>query len=103
MKTATLLRVVFLAAVLTGCSTGDARRAALDAPNADVAGTWTGNTTADGNAYPVTLTLQQTGTDVAGEIRIAGRPDVSGRVQGKVQGEVLTITRTTGPRPGGEI
>ena len=55
------------------------------------------------NFYPITLTLDQTGTDVTGSIRITGRPDLSGRVQGTVQGEVLKLSLTAGARSGGEM
>lgn len=103
MKAATILLVALLAVELTGGGAWEARRAALNAPSADVAGTWTGKTTGDGNFYPITLTLDQTGTDITGSIRITGRPDLSGRVQGTVQGEVLKLSLTAGARSGGEM
>ena len=96
MKAATILLIALLAVELTGCGAWEARRAALNAPSADVAGTWTGKTTGDGNFYPITLTLDQTGTDITGSIRITGRPDLSGRVQGTVQGEVLKLSLIAG-------
>ncbi len=103
MKTATTLLLALLAVALTGCSAWEARRAALNAPNVDVAGTWIGKTTADGKFYPITLTLDQTGTDVTGSIRVSGRPDLSGRVQGTVRGEVLKLSLTAGAHSGGEM
>jgi hypothetical protein len=103
MQIATIWLFVSLAVVSTGCAGWEARRAALNAPNADVAGTWTGKTTADGKFYPITLTLNQTGTDVTGVIKIDGRPDLSGRVRGTVQGEVLTLSLTTAAYAGGEM
>lgn len=103
MKAPMTLVVALLAVAFTGCGAWEARRAALNAPNADVAGTWTGKTTGDGNFYPITLTLDQTGTDVTGSIRITGRPDLSGRVQGTVQGEVLKLSLTRSAHSGGEM
>jgi len=103
MKAATILLLAWLAVVLTGCTAWEARRAALNAPNVDAAGTWTGKTTGDGKFYPITLTLDQTSTDVTGSIRISGRPDLSGRVQGTVQGEVLKLSLTGAAHSGGEM
>src|SRR5262245_9978488 len=103
MKTATILLLALLAVVSTGCGGWEARRAALDAPTADVAGTWTGKTTGDGSFYPITLTLSQTGTDVTGVMNISGRPDLSGRVRGTVRGEVLKLSLATAAHSGGEM
>jgi hypothetical protein len=88
MRTSAILLLALLAIVSTGCSAWEARQAALDAPNTDVAGTWTGKTTGDGKFSPITLTLDQTGTDVTGTMNIGGRPDLSGRVKGTHQGGV---------------
>jgi hypothetical protein len=92
MKTNSILSLVLFAVLLTGCAAWEARQAALAAPNADVAGTWTGKTTGDGNFFPITLTLDQTGTDVTGVMNIGGRPDLSGRVNGTIEGEVLALS-----------
>jgi hypothetical protein len=98
MKAATILLIALLAVELTGCGAWEARRAALNAPSADVAGTWTGKTTGDGNFYPITLTLDQTGTDVTGSIRITGRPDLSGRVHGTVRSSLHAAPLEVGGR-----
>jgi len=104
MKTAAIVPLASLGLVSTGCGTAwEARQAALNAPTADVAGTWTGKTTADQKFYPVTLTLDQTGTEVTGTINISGRPDLSGRVRGGIQGEVLKLSLTTAAHLGGEL
>ena len=97
MRTNAILSLTLLAVVLTGCSAAwEARQAALDAPNADVAGTWTGKTTGDGKF----LTLAQTSTDVTGMMNIGGRPDLSGRVTGSIKGELLTLSLTNPTRFG---
>jgi len=104
MKTAAIVFLILLGAVLTGCgSAREARQAALNAPTTDVRGTWTGTTTGEEKPYPITLTLDQTGTDVTGTMRIAGRPDVSGRVTGTIRGEILSLVQTTAPNAGGEL
>ena len=101
MRTNAILSLTLLAVVLTGCSAAwEARQAALDAPNADVAGTWTGKTTGDGKFLPITLTLDQTSTDVKGMMNVGGRPDLSGRVTGTVKGELLTLSLTSPTRFG---
>jgi hypothetical protein len=102
MRTSAILFLALFAIVSTGCSAWEARQAALDAPNADVAGTWTGKTTGDGKFSPITLTLDQTGTDVAGMMNVGGRPDLSGRVKGTIKGELLTLS-VTSPTRFGEI
>jgi len=104
MKTAAIVLLMLLGAVLTGCgSVREARQAALNAPTADVRGTWTGTSTGEEKPYPITLTLDQTGTDVTGTMRIAGRPELSSRVTGTIRGEILSLVQTTAPNAGGEI
>jgi len=103
MKTPAIVLLMLLGAVLTGCAFREARQAALNAPTADVRGTWTGTTTGEDKPFPVTLTLDQTGTNVTGTMRVAGRPDISGRVTGSVRGEILSLVQTTAPNAGGEI
>jgi hypothetical protein len=103
MKATAILLLAVLGIVSTSCSSWEARRAALNAPTADVKGTWTGTTTGEDKPYPITLTLEQTGTDVTGMMRIAGRPDLSGRVRGTVRGEILDLSLTTATHVGGDI
>ena len=103
MKATLILLLSLLAVVSTGCTSWEARRAALNAPTADINGVWTGTTTGEDKPYPITLTLEQKGTDVNGVIRIAGRPDLSGRVRGTVRGEVLDLSLSTAAHVGGEI
>ena len=103
MKATAISLLALLGVVSTGCGAWDARQAALNAPTADVAGTWTGTTTGEEKPYPITLTLEQTATDVTGTLRIAGRPDLSGRVRGTVRGEVLNLSLTTGAHTGGDL
>ena len=103
MRVTAILFLALFSAVSAGCGGWEARRAALDAPTGDVGGTWTGTTTGEEKPYPITLTLEQTGTDVTGAIRIDGRPNLSGRVKGSIRGEVLNLSLTTAAHMGGEI
>lgn len=64
MRVTAILFLALFSAVSAGCGGWEARRAALDAPTGDVGGTWTGTTTGEEKPYPITLTLEQTGTDV---------------------------------------
>jgi hypothetical protein len=89
-----LLALFCVAAV--GCAAArEEQQAALNAPTANVAGTWTGNAGSGGMSTPVTLTLTQSGTNAKGNITVAARPDLSGPVTGGIQGEVLKLSLAT--------
>jgi len=86
-----LLTLFCIAAV--GCAAArEEQKAALNAPTANVAGTWAGNAGQGGSSLPVTLTLAQSGTNLTGNLSIAGRPDLSGPVKGAVQGEIVKLS-----------
>jgi hypothetical protein len=103
MKATAIVLLTLLGVVSTGCSSWEARQAALNAPTADVRGTWTGRTTGEEKPYPITLTLDQTGTDVTGAMQVGGRSDLSGRVRGTIRGEVLSLSLTTAAHAGGDL
>jgi hypothetical protein len=89
-----LLALFCIAAV--GCAAArEEQKAAMSAPTANVAGTWTGNAGQGGSSLPVTMTLAQTGSNVTGNISVAGRPDVSGPVKGTVTGELVNLSTAT--------
>jgi cytoskeletal protein CcmA (bactofilin family) len=91
---ACLLTLLCIAVV--GCAAArEEQKAALSAPTANVAGTWTGNAGTSSESRPVTLTLNQTGTNVTGNLSIAGRPDLSGPIKGAVQGEIVKLSTAT--------
>jgi hypothetical protein len=88
--------LTLLCIALVGCAGArEEQQAALNAPTANVAGTWTGNAGTGGSSLPVTLTLTQSGTNVTGNVAVAGRPDVSGPVKGTVQGEIVKLSTAT--------
>jgi hypothetical protein len=83
-----LLAIAFT--MLLGCATG-----ASKAPSVDVTGTWAGEWVGAGAVgnRPVTMTLQQTGANVAGEVAVAGGGSpFSGRVTGTVSGDALSLS-----------
>jgi hypothetical protein len=89
-----LLALVCVATV--GCAAArEEQQAALNAPTANVVGTWTGVAGQATPSLPVTLTLAQTGTNLTGNLTVAGRPDFSGPVTGSIQGEVLKLSLAT--------
>lgn len=87
--------LTLLCIVMVGCAAREEQKAAMNAPTANVAGTWTGNAGQAGASLPVTMTLAQTGTNLTGNISVAGRPDVSGPVKGTVTGELVNLSTAT--------
>jgi hypothetical protein len=81
---------------MVGCAAArEEQKAAMSAPTANVAGTWTGNAGQGGSSLPVTMTLAQTGTNVTGNISVAARPDLSGPIKGTVTGELVNLSTAT--------
>jgi hypothetical protein len=94
-----LLGVVIVA--VAGCggsasrsasSTGATPSAAVAAP-ADVNGTWTGAVV---GGAPVTMMLKQTGPNVTGDLRVGGRADISGPIEGTVDGNTIKLRERSG-------
>ena len=88
MKTSDWLLAVALT-MFVGCATG-----ATKAPSVDVTGTWAGDwvgfTGAVGSGS-VTMTLQQAGANVTGEMVAGGGSPFSGPVTGTVSGDALSL------------
>jgi hypothetical protein len=89
------LPALFCIAAVGCAGAREEQKAAMSAPTANVAGTWTGNAGQGGSSLPVTMTLAQTGTNLTGNISVAGRPDVSGPVKGTVTGELVNLSTAT--------
>jgi hypothetical protein len=88
--------VLALSCVATlGCAAVREEQAAANAPTANVVGTWSGYAGTGFRSAPVTLTMQQNGVDVTGNISLAGRPDLSRPVTGSLQGELLKLSLPT--------
>jgi hypothetical protein len=94
---APLLGLVALAAV-AGCAgrSSTAPSAAVPAA-ANVGGTWTGTMGVGG--APVTMLLEQTGPNVTGDLRVGGRADISGPIEGTVEGNTIKLRGGTGTAP----
>lgn len=75
----------------TASSTG-APSAAVGAP-ANVNGTWSGALV---GGAPVTMMLQQTGANVTGDLRVGGRADISGPIEGTVDGNTIKLRERSG-------
>jgi hypothetical protein len=90
-----LLAVVALVAVAGCASRTSTQPSATVAAPADVAGTWTGAVVGAQGA-PVTMVLQQTGPKVTGDLRVGGRSDISGPIDGTVEGNTIKLRLQTG-------
>jgi hypothetical protein len=66
--------------------------ASVSAP-ANVNGTWTGALV---GGAPVTMQLKQAGPNVTGDLRVGGRADISGPVEGTVEGNTLRLRERSG-------
>jgi hypothetical protein len=76
--------------MLLGCATGATKQ-----PSVDVTGTWAGEYVAGGDigSGSVTMTLQQTGVNVTGEVVVGGAIALfSGPVTGTVSGDALSLS-----------
>ena len=92
-----LLGVVALMLVAGCTGRKDTAPSAAVPPPVNVAGTWTGEMGVGG--APVTMMLQQSGTDVKGDLRVAGRADVSGPIEGRVEGNTIKLSSSGGTAP----
>jgi hypothetical protein len=94
-----LLGVVIVVAVAgcggsasRGASAGATPSAAVAAP-ANVDGMWTGALV---GGAPVTMMLKQTGPNVTGDLRVGGRADISGPIEGTVDGNTIKLRERSG-------
>lgn len=92
--------MVGLAALVTatGCAgrTSPTPSASVSAP-ANVAGMWTGTVGVSG--APVTMMLTQSGDAVKGDLRVGGRTDISGPIEGNVEGNTIKLRGEQGSAP----
>jgi hypothetical protein len=72
--------------IFLGCAT-----AATKPPSVDVTGTWAGEWVGTVGSGPVTMTLQQTGGNVTGDLVAGGGSPFSGPVSGTVSGDTLSL------------
>jgi len=81
-----------------GCASSMETPSTLDmsGPTAQAAGSWSGYAGVGAVSTSVSLTLEQSGNNVAGNIDVAGRPDMTGDVVGTVQGNGLQLRLQSG-------
>jgi carbohydrate-selective porin OprB len=93
---ATMVGLLALLCLATlGCAAAREEPSAANAPTANVVGTWTGWAGTGMRSAPVTLTMQQNGTAVTGNLSVGGRPDLSGEVTGSLRGNLLKLSLPT--------
>lgn len=98
----TTLRSLLVVAclLLIGCSTTSSAPSANMPPSVDVTGTWSGTYSWQYGVMPMTIILQQSGGEVEGEIRAAGRVvetrQGGGPVRGTVSDDAVVLTYASG-------
>jgi outer membrane protein OmpA-like peptidoglycan-associated protein len=86
---------VLLMAAIQGCASGGGRTP-VPISTANAAGAWRGEAGVSGVAVPASLRLTQAGADVTGDLEVRGNPDLTGPVQGTMQGNSLTLRMLNG-------
>ena len=96
MRSTTVVLLALFCVAALGCAAArEEQQKALSAPTANVAGSWAGNAGSGAVSIPVTMSLSQNGTNVTGNLTVAGRPDMSGPITGSITGEVLKVSLAT--------
>jgi len=96
MKATTVVLLALFCIATLGCASAtEERRAAATAPAANVTGQWSGTVGSGGTSLPVSLALDQNGANVTGNVTVAAHPELSGPVNGTVQGERLKLSLAT--------
>ena len=91
-----------------GCASRSERTSGAAAPRAttgsvaaspataDLTGQWRGNAGVGARSTSVALDLRQAGEALKGTLEVGGRPDLSGPVTGKVEGDTLRLSLDSG-------
>jgi len=96
MKATTVVLLALFCVATLGCAaTREEPRVAASAPTANVTGQWSGTLGSGGTELPVSLSLDQSGTDVTGNVTVAAHPELSGPVKGTMQGGLLKLSLAT--------
>jgi hypothetical protein len=109
MKSPTLLALTTAILILAlGCASRSERTSGAAAPGTttgsvaaspttpDLTGTWRGNAGVGARSTSVALDLRQAGEALKGNLEVGGRPDLSGPVTGKVEGDTLRLRLDSG-------
>ena len=93
MKATAVVLLVLSCIAAFGCAaTKEEPMAATNTSTADVAGQWSGFVRSGGTSVPVTLSLNQDGTNVTGNVTTGSDANLSGPVKGTVQGGRLKLS-----------
>jgi len=93
MKATAIVLLALSCFAAVGCAaTREDRMAATTTSTADVAGQWSGFVRSGGTSVPVTLSLNQDGTNVMGNVTTGSDANLSGPVKGTVQGDRLRLS-----------
>ena len=89
--------VIVLLAVISGCaSSGSAPDATMSGTPANAAGAWSGYAGAGAVSAPVSMRLTQDGSNVSGDLTVAGSPELTGPVTGTMRGNMLHLSMKSG-------
>ena len=93
MKATAMVLLALSCIAALGCAaTRQEQMAATNTSTADVAGQWSGFVRSGGTSVPVTLSLNQDGTNVTGNVTTGADANLSGPVKGTVQGDRLKLS-----------
>ena len=88
--------VVVTVLVLAGACVQSQAPVVASGPPVSVAGTWMGSVGGGSQSTSATLILQQQGGAITGTVDVGGRSDLSGDIQGTVNGNALSYQLTSG-------
>lgn len=93
MKATAIVLLALSCIAAVGCAaTRQEQMGATNTSTADVAGQWSGFVRSGGTSVPVTLSLNQDGTNVTGNVTTGADANLSGPVKGTVQGDRLKLS-----------
>lgn len=98
LKTVGAVLVGIAIVAMVGCSSSGSRSAtsapsASTATPANVNGVWSGALV---GGAPVTMNLKQSGAAVTGDLSVGGRADISGPIEGTVDGNTIKLRERSG-------
>ena len=93
MKATAIVLLALSCIAALGCAaTREERMATTNTSTANVAGQWSGFVRSGGTSVPVTLSLNQDGANVTGNVTTGSDANLSGPVKGTIQGDRLRLS-----------
>jgi len=97
MKATAIVLLALSCITAVGCTAArEEQMAAANTSTANVAGLWSGFVRTGATSVPVSLSLNQNGTNVTGNVTTGSDTNLSGPVKGTVQGDRLKLSLDTG-------